>query len=97
MANRKKSKGLLIYFLYIIIIFSALLFYVWQRIQSDKIGYKIIQLQKKKADLKNKNRHLRVQVNSLKSLDRIEKIAKEELKMIKPEKENIIILPGDNL
>lgn len=97
MANRKKSKVSLVYFLYIIIIFSALLFYVWQRIQSDKIGYKIIRLQKNIADLKNKNKHLRVEINSLKSLDRIEKIAIEELKMVKPDKESVIILPGDNL
>ena len=96
MGNRKKRTSSGIYFLYILVIFCTFLFYVWQHIQVIKIGYKINKLQTQLEELKNKNRYLRVEVNYLKSLDRIEKIAKEELKMVKPRNEDTIIIPGDN-
>ncbi len=97
MANRKKKGKLkLIYFLYILIIISASFFYVWQHYQVIKIGYKIDKLRIQLNDLKNKNKYLKVETNSLKSLDRIEKRAVDELKMVKPKTEDIIMLPGDN-
>ena len=96
MANRKKRTSRRIYFLYVAVIFCAFFFYVWQHIQVIKVGYRINKLQAQLEELKNKNRYLRVQANQLKSLDRIEKIAIEELKMVKPSRNDKVIMPGDN-
>jgi cell division protein FtsL len=95
MSNRKKNASRGQYFFYIVIIL-AVFFYIWQHIQVIKVGYRINKLQAQLDESKNKNRSLRVEVNSLKSLDRIEKFAAEELKMVKPSKEDQIIMPGDN-
>ncbi|MFH1238758.1 MAG: cell division protein FtsL [bacterium] len=96
MANRKKRTSRRVYFLYVTVIFCAFFFYVWQHIQVIKVGYRINKLQAQLEELKNKNRYLRVQANQLKSLDRIEKIAIEELKMVKPNRNDKVIMPGDN-
>lgn len=96
MGNRKKRTSSGVYFLYILVIFCAFLFYVWQHIQVIKVGYRINKFQAQLEELKNKNRYLRVQANQLKSLDRIEKIAREELKMVRPSKDDKLIIPGEN-
>ena len=94
--RRKKKKSSLIYFPYVLVLVVAVFFYIWQHTQVIKTRYRINKLQKELEEIKNKNKYLKVKTNSLKSLSRIEKIATEELKMVKPKKEDIIILHGDN-
>lgn len=77
----------------LIIAILLVLGYVWQHIEIISTGYRIEGLKAEKTALVNKNKEFQVQLSSLKSLDRIEKIAKDELHLIVPV--NFVVLNLD--
>lgn len=80
----------------LLLIISFVLFYTWQRIEVLRLGYEVDKLRSEKNELYNKNKFLQVKVAGLKSLDRVEKIAREELGLIIPDKFEIISLEEVN-
>jgi cell division protein FtsL len=91
MAERN-NRGTLHRFLFLVLLFCTALVYVWQQIQVVKVGYGINQLKLQVEERENDNRSLRMKLNNLGSLERVEKIAKERLKLVNPPPENIIYL-----
>ncbi|MFH1784275.1 MAG: cell division protein FtsL [bacterium] len=94
MANRRKKDSSHIYIVYIVMLCVALFFYVWQRAQAAKLSYDITGYKSKVDELRNINKHLQVDIQKLRSLERIEKVASESLHMHKPSKDEVIMLPG---
>lgn len=88
----QNKRGALRRFLLLVLFFCTALIYVWQQIQVVRVGYSINQLKLQIEERENENRSLRVKLNNLGSLERVEKIAKERLNMINPPSENIIYL-----
>ncbi|MBI5555681.1 MAG: cell division protein FtsL [Elusimicrobia bacterium] len=88
----RNNRGALHRFLFLVLLFCTALIYVWQQIQVVRVGYSINQLKLQIEERENENRSLRIKLNNLGSLERVEKIAKERLKMINPPSENIIYL-----
>lgn len=76
----------------IAIIISVLLFYTWSRVQAVRIGYEIFNANSEMRKLDQENKELILEIASLKSPKKIEKIAREELRLIPPKDEQIIIL-----
>jgi cell division protein FtsL len=68
------------------------LFYVWSRIQVIQLGYEISNALKSERALTEANKKLRLEIATLKSYARIEKIAVEELRMIKPKPDQVIVI-----
>lgn len=68
----------------------VLIFYVWNQIESVRLGYKIGQLEERLISLKKEVEKLEAEKSSLLALDKVEKIAKQKLKMDKAKKEQII-------
>jgi len=68
------------------------LFYVWSRIQVIQLGYEISIALKEERALTETNKKLRLEIATLKSYARIEKLAVEELRMAKPEPEQVIVI-----
>ena len=68
------------------------LFYVWSRIQVIQLGYDISNALKEEKALTEANKKLRLEIATLKSYVRIEKFAKEELRMGKPKPEQVIVI-----
>ncbi len=68
------------------------LFYVWSRIQVIRLGYEISAALKEERSLYLANKRLRVEIATLKSYARIEKIASEELRMAKPRPQQVIVI-----
>ena len=68
------------------------LFYVWSRIQVIRLGYEISNALKEEKAVTETNKKLRLEVATLKSYARVEKIAVEELKMTKPKPEQVIVI-----
>lgn len=89
---RKKfgKKEILIGFLFIILVISILTFYIWHQMESIRIGYETGELEKKIEALRKEVETLEAEKSKLLSLDRVERIAKEELKLKKPKKEQIV-------
>ncbi len=91
MVRKKFSKAQIILSISCTILLTFfLIFYIWHQAESIRIGYETRQLEEKILSLKKEIEKLEVKKSSLLSLERVEKIAREELKLISPEKEQII-------
>ena len=64
-------------FLVVVLIFSA-----WQHFELLQHGYYIEEMQQERAREIEINRHLRLEIETLQSLDRIERIATEQLNLV---------------
>jgi cell division protein FtsL len=71
---------------------SGSLFYVWSRIQVIQVGYEISNALKEERALAEANKRLRLEIATLKSYTRIEKIAVEELRMSNPKPDQVIVI-----
>lgn len=63
---------------------AVLLFSAWQHFELLRHGYEIEQMEQDRALELELNRHLRLEIETLRSLRRIEQIATEELNLVAP-------------
>ncbi len=73
-----------------IIVIFILTFYIWHQMESIRIGYEIGTLEEKVLTLRRQVDELQTEKSYLLSLDRVEKIAKEELNLVEPKKEQLV-------
>lgn len=73
-----------------IIVIFILTFYIWHQMESIRIGYEIGKLEEKVLTLRRQVGELQTEKSYLLSLDRVEKIAKEELNLVEPKKEQLV-------
>lgn len=71
---------------------AVLMVYVAGKVQIMRLGYQIHDLEKKKQDLERANRSLQIEASSLSSSARIEEIAVKRIGMVRPPKENIVVV-----
>ena len=64
---------------------AVLLFSGWQRVELLQLGYRGEQMQKERSDEEEVNRHLRLEIETLNSPQRIEALALGRLKLVAPE------------
>jgi len=70
----------------------VLLFSAWQHFELLRHGYKLEQMQRDRAAESDINRHLRLELETLRSPQRIEKLATERLGMISPGEAEAVVL-----
>jgi cell division protein FtsL len=87
-----KSRLLVFFTLLLFLLMGGSLFYVWSRIQVIQLGYEISCALKEGRGLTETNKKLRVEIASLKSYARIERMATEESKMAKPRPDQVIVI-----
>ena len=80
------------FILFLLFLIGGSLFYVWSRIQVIQLGYEISNALKQERALVEANKRLRVEIATLKSYTRIEKLAVEELRMAKPKPDQVIVI-----
>jgi cell division protein FtsL len=95
--SKVRSKGiklnfLILFTLLMLFFIGGSLFYVWSRIQVIQLGYEISNSLKEERGLIEANKKLRLEIATLKSYARIERLAVEELKMAKPKPEQVIVI-----
>ena len=71
---------------------AVLLFSAWQHFEMLRHGYQIERMQQERAAEEEINRHLRLEVETLKSPRRIERIATEELHLVAPARGKAIVI-----
>jgi cell division protein FtsL len=71
---------------------AVLLYSAWQHFELLRHGYRIEQLQRELADQASVSRHLRLEIETLRSPARIERIAKQTLRMIEPQQGDASII-----
>ena len=81
-------------FLVLVLLFSA-----WQHFELLRHGYRVEQMQSERAAEEETARHLRLEIETLKSLKRIETLAVEQLHLVAPSRDEAIViervLPAD--
>jgi len=76
----------------IAVILAGALLYVWQHIQVIRLGYRVERLNAELSVLVQEEKELTVKIAQLKSLGRIEEIARRRLGMVDPAPSQIIII-----
>jgi cell division protein FtsL len=87
-----KSNLLVLFILLLLFLIGGSLFYVWSRIQVIQLGYEISNALKEERTFNEENKKLRVEIATLKSYARIERLAVEELRMAKPKPDQVIVI-----
>ena len=88
----RSSNRILFFILFLVFLIGGSLFYVWSRIQVIQVGYEISNTLKEERALAEANKRIRLEIATLKSYTRIEKIAVEELGMGKPKPGQVIVI-----
>jgi len=79
-----KKEIMLVVFCTIFII-SVLTFYVWHQVEAVRLGYEINRLEEKVQNLQIEVEELEAEKSARLSLEEVERIAKEKLKMVETE------------
>ena len=71
---------------------AVLLFAAWQHFELLRHGYRIEEMQKERAAEEEINRHLRLEIDTLRSPARIESLATQRLGMVAPKAEDATVI-----
>ena len=71
---------------------GVVLFTAWQQFELRRHGYQIEQLQLERAAEEEANRHLHLEIETLRSPARIETLATERLKLVAPGSDQAVVL-----
>ena len=74
-------------FLVLVLLFSA-----WQHFELLRHGYRLEEMQRDRANEEAINRHLRLEIETLRSPERIERMATGKLRMVAPSAEDAIVI-----
>ena len=75
-----------------VVLVLVLLFSAWQHFELLRHGYRLEQMQRERAAEADINRHLQLEMESLRAPQRIEKLATQRLGMVAPGPTNAIVL-----
>jgi cell division protein FtsL len=70
----------------------VLLFSAWQTFELVRHGYEIQRLERDRASEEEVNRHLRLEIETLRSPKRIEEMAIKDLKLVAPGRDQAIVI-----
>ena len=91
-SGTRRLKYLLLIIFIIVCMLVMILLHINQYAQLSRKNLQIEKLKEKRNQLKTETAHLRLKVSKLMSLERIERIAKEDLNMKHPEEINYVVL-----
>jgi cell division protein FtsL len=75
---------------FIALMLAVSLFFVWSRVQVTSLDYEISQLESALRGLRQETSNLRLEAASLRSPERIERVARKELNLRLPSAEQVI-------
>ncbi len=90
---RLTGRQLLVVIVTVITFMSCSIGYVWSNFEGTQLGYSISRLKTEERALINVNRQLKVELAYLKSSERLEKVALEDLEMKWPTRDQVVVLP----
>ena len=76
---------------------AGALFYVWQHVYVVRQGYELERLRGTYAKLVQENKMLRLEAGQLRSLRRVEEIARVRLGMLTPKPGQVVLLPESTI
>jgi len=91
--NTGKQKVMIVWIIFMALFIAEFLLYAWSRVQCVDAGYEISRATQHQQELTTLQNNLKIELASLKSPDRIEKIAKKDLGLITPTPKQMVIIP----
>ncbi len=91
--NTGRAKATATWIILMLIFIAELFFYTWCRVQYVQTGYEITKEVDHYRSLLTLQNNLKIELASLKSPERIEKIAKQQLGLTTPTPEQMLIIP----
>lgn len=76
-----------------VLVLAGALFYVWQHTRVVRLGYEIERLRETKAALQQEHKSLRLEMGQIRSLRRVEEIARTRLGMVTPKPGQVVLIP----
>jgi cell division protein FtsL len=76
----------------VLLLVALLLYSAWQHFELLRHGYDLERLQQERAAEEEVNRHLRLEIETLRSLKRIEELATGRLHLVAPGRDEAIII-----
>ena len=73
--------------------FMELLFYTWSRLQCYHIGCEVQKAANRNQILITRQNNLKIELARLKSPQRIEQIAKQQMGLTTPKREQVVVIP----
>jgi len=71
---------------------AVLLFSAWQHFELLRHGYQIERMQQERAAEEDVNRHLRLEIETLRAPKRIERLATERLHLVAPSRDEAVVV-----
>lgn len=93
----RSRRGSLRRLLSVLLVIAMLMLYVGGKVQIVRLGYQTESLEREKKELERANRSLRIEASSLSSPARIEEIATKRMGMVRPLKENVVVVKRKGL
>ena len=75
-----------------VLLVAALFFWTWQHFDLVRRGYRLEELQKEQAAAEDEARHLRLEIETLRSPQRIETLARTRLNLVTPSREDASVI-----
>jgi cell division protein FtsL len=75
-----------------LVLVGAVFFWTWQHFDLVRRGYRLEELQKEQAAAEDEARHLRLEIETLRSPRRIEEIARTRLNLVTPSREDASVI-----
>jgi len=75
----------------VLLVFTVM-FWTWQHFELLRHGYRLEELQQQRAVAEDEARHLRLQIDTLRSPRRIEALARGRLSLVTPSREDAIVI-----
>src|ERR671910_2779296 len=75
-----------------VVLVLVLMFSAWQHFELLRHGYRLEQMQRERAAEEDINRHLRLEIETLRAPQRIEKLATERMGMVAPGDADAVVL-----
>jgi cell division protein FtsL len=90
--SERSRRGSVRVVLIVLLVIGVLILYVAGKVSIVRLGYQIEGFEREKKELERANRSLRIEASSLSSPARIEEIAVKRMGMIRPPKENVVMV-----
>lgn len=76
-----------------LVMLAAALLYVWQHIHVVRLGYELERLREIQATRVQENKGLRLELGRLRSVRRVEEVARTQLGMVTPKPAQVVVIP----
>lgn len=90
--DRTRQRELWRFAVLCVLLVGVLLFSAWQHFELLRHGYRVGQMEQERAQEEEINRHLRLEIETLRSPKRIERVATERLHMVAPAHDQAVVI-----